>query len=302
MRISRGIVQLFHPGLSRARPVLGWFRILQFFPDTSTDCCQTGRVVIRPPLILIAPNVTPRGEEFGEPSLCLAETYTQAVLGAGGIPIVLPATCQRPAISECVARSDGVLLTGGEDIEPRLYGGRLPAAVRRKVVVTADGGRRDFRELLLIDEVFRQGRPMLAICRGHQLLNVALGGTLLADVGSQRPESIDHCRLDRRNEVVHEVRLTADSILAKVVGRPELGVNSTHHQAVNRLAPPLRVVAVSGDGVIEGLELKPEAVRGFPFLLSVQFHPERLAGRHREHQSIFYAFTQACVLSRTKRL
>lgn len=263
---------------------------------------QAHGVVIRPPLILVAPDIAPRGAEFGEPSLSLAQAYTQALIMAGGIPLVLPTTCDRPTIAECVARTDGVLLTGGEDVDPRLYTPTLPSRLRRKVVVTPDHGERDFRELVLIDEVFRQGKPLLAICRGHQILNVALGGTLLADVASQRPCSLDHCRLDRRNKIVHEVRLTAGSILAKVVGRPRLGVNSTHHQAIDRLATPLRAVAVSGDGVVEGLELKPDAAGGFPFLLSVQFHPERLAGRHREHRSIFCAFTQACVLSRTKKL
>jgi putative glutamine amidotransferase len=258
--------------------------------------------VSRPPFILVSPDVAPKGGEFGELSLSLAQSYTQALLNAGGVPVILPSTCERAAIGECVSRGDGVLLTGGEDIDPRLYTRALPAGVRRKVEVTPDGGARDLRELMLIDEVFRQGKPLLAICRGHQLLNVALGGTLVADVESQRPGSLRHCRLDRRNEIVHEVRLTADSILAKVVGSSELGVNSTHHQAVDRVASPLWAVAVSGDGVVEGLELKPDAARGFPFLLSVQFHPERLSGRHREHRSIFHAFTRACVQSRSNRL
>jgi putative glutamine amidotransferase len=130
------------------------------------------------------------------------------------------------------------------------------------------------------------------------LLNVALGGTLVADIPSQRPQALDHRRLSRRCEIVHDVRLTPDSLLAKIAGGSKLGVNSTHHQGVARVAPPLQAVAVSSDGMIEALELKPALAHWLPFLLSVQFHPERLADRYAEHRAIFGAFAQACVANR----
>ena len=139
------------------------------------------------------------------------------------------------------------------------------------------------------------GLPVLAICRGHQLLNVALGGTLVLDIRSQLPGALEHRRTDKRSEVVHEVRLTPDSLLAKITTRQQLGVNSTHHQAVGRVAPPLRVVAASQDGIIEGVELKPGVAPWMPFLLSVQFHPERLVDRYPEHRRIFRAFARACL-------
>jgi putative glutamine amidotransferase len=189
------------------------------------------------------------------------------------------------------------LLTGGEDIDPRLYGNELPPRSRGTVTVTPDGGARDLRELLLIDQVFQQRKPLLAICRGHQVLNVALGGTLLADILGQAPRAMNHRRMDRRSDVVHDVRLTPGSLLAKITGRLKLGVNSTHHQAVARVAAPLTVTAVSNDGIVEGLELTPGAARMLPFLLSVQFHPERLVDRYPEHQAIFRGFTRACVLN-----
>ena len=249
----------------------------------------------RPPLILISPSVEKKGDEFGDLSISLSETYQQAVISAGGLPRALPALESRELIAESVRRCDGVLLTGGEDVEPRLYGTGLPSGLRRKVRVTPDGGARDWRELVLIDEVFRQRKPLLAICRGQQILNVALGGTLLADIASQRPQAMNHRRLDRRSEIVHEVLLTPGSLLAKIAGGCRLGVNSTHHQAVARVAGPLKVAAVSSDGIVEGLEWKPGAANMLPFLLSVQFHPERLADRCLEHRAIFRAFTQACV-------
>ena len=106
--------------------------------------------------------------------------------------------------------------------------------------------------------------------------------------------------MDKRSEVVHEVQLTPDSLLAKITASQKLGVNSTHHQAVRRVAAPLRVSATSADGMVEGLELKPEAVGCLPFLVSVQFHPERLVDRYPEHEAIFRAFARACALSHKK--
>ena len=254
------------------------------------------------PLILVSPNIESKGDEFGDLSISLSETYQKALMACGAIPLPLPATTSRQFIAECVGRCDGVLLTGGEDVDPRLYGNGLPPWLRGTVTVTPDGGARDLRELILIDEVFRQGRPVLAICRGHQVLNVALGGTLVADIRGEVPRAMNHRRMDRRSEVVHDVRLTSGSLLAKITGRQKLSVNSTHHQAVARVAAPLKVAAVSSDGIVEGLELKPGAARILPFLLSVQFHPERLVDRYPEHMAIFRGFTQACLLSRNINL
>jgi putative glutamine amidotransferase len=256
----------------------------------------------RPPLILISPDTEKKGSEFGDVSTSLSVTYQQALMRAGALPMAMPATVSRELIAECVRRCDGVLLTGGEDVEPRVYGKRLPPRLRRKVHVTPDGGGRDLRELMLIDEVFRQRKPLLAICRGHQVLNVALGGTLFADISCQIPGATNHRRMDKRSEMVHEVRLTDGTILSKITGRTRLGVNSTHHQAVRRAAQPLQVIARSDDGIVESMQLRAEAASLLPFLLSVQFHPERLANRYDEHRAIFSAFTRACGRQRKKTL
>jgi len=252
----------------------------------------------RRPLILISPDIESKGKEFGDLSISSSAKYEEALLAAGGLPLTMPATVWREVVVECVRRVDGVVLTGGDDVDPRLYANGLPKRALETVETTPDGGRRDYRELLLIDEVFRQHKPLLAICRGQQILNVALGGTLIADIPSQVRSAIDHRRNDERHEMVHEVRLTPGSILAKITGRQKLGVNSTHHQAVGQVAEPLQVAATSEDGVIEGLELKPGGSRWLPMLLSVQFHPERLRGRYAEHESIFRVFVQACALNR----
>lgn len=246
------------------------------------------------PLILVSPSIERAGVEFSDRSISLSEAYPRAVAAAGGVPVVSPSGTSRELMAECVSRCDGVLLTGGDDVEPELYGSKLAPKLRRTVETTPDNGERTLRELILIDEIFRQRKPTLAICRGCQLLNVALGGTLIVDIESQVPNCINHRRMDKRSEVVHEVALTRDSLLAKITGRRNLGVNSTHHQAVGRVAEPLRAVAVSADGIVEGVELKPEVSCWLPFLVAVQFHPERLAPRHAEHRALFAAFVKVC--------
>jgi putative glutamine amidotransferase len=254
------------------------------------------------PLILVSPDVESKGKEHSDKSISLSARYLDALTRVGALPLAMPATMSRKVIAECVRRADGVLLTGGDDIDPRLYAARVSRTVRKTVNVTPDAGERDFREVVLIDEVFRQRKPLLAICRGHQILNVALGGTLVADIPSQWPGAKAHGRNDDRNSIVHDVRLTPGSLLAKIVGGLKLGVNSTHHQAVARIAPPLRVTAASEDGMIEGLELKPGGSSWLPFLLSVQFHPERLEDRYPAHQAIFRSFARACALSSKNNL
>src|SRR5215475_3472091 len=111
------------------------------------------------PLVLISPSIESEGVEFGDQSISLSEPYPRAVADAGGIPLTMPVGKSRELVAECVRRCDGVLLTGGDDIQPGLYGNGLPAKLRRTVSTTPDGGERDLRELLLIDEVFRQRKP-----------------------------------------------------------------------------------------------------------------------------------------------
>jgi putative glutamine amidotransferase len=244
------------------------------------------------PLILISASTESKGVEFADTSLSLSLNYPLAIKAGGGAPWVVPCLLDREFVVESVRRCDGVLLTGGDDIEPRLYAGPLPAPLLR-TVHPADPTR-DLFELMLIDEVFRQRKPLLAICRGHQMLNVALGGTLLVDIESQQRGVMNHARMDKKNQIVHEVQADSGSLLAKACGRTRFGVNSSHHQSVEKVAKPLRATAVSGDGIIEGLELGPADRHLLPYLLAVQFHPERLFGRHEEHLGLFRSFAGAC--------
>ena len=250
------------------------------------------------PLILIAPSTQRQGVEFADASISLSNRYAQAILAAGGLPLVMPCEPNAARTAAFVQRVDGVMLTGGDDVQTKLYASNVPAKLAR--TVSPPERERDLVELQLIDEVFRQYKPLLAICRGHQMLNVALGGTLVVDIPSQVPHALNHRRMDRKTEPVHDVALTPGSQLAGLLGCARIGVNSTHHQAVGRVAPPLAVSAKSEDGVIEGLELKDPGQ--LPYLQSVQFHPERLYDRYPKFRELFRSFVRACSLgSRSTR-
>jgi putative glutamine amidotransferase len=223
-------------------------------------------------------------------------------MSVGATPLVMPPAVTPDIVAECVKRVDGVLLSGGDDLNPGLYARKLPPRIRKTVGQTPDDGARDFRELMVIDETFRQRKPLLAICRGHQILNVAFGGKLFADIRSQVDGAFNHCRNDKKNRIAHEVHLTDDSALAKITGKRVLGVNSTHHQAVAQPGTPFKITGRSADGIVESVDFKPEADGMLPFLLSVQFHPERLSGRYPEHRAVFSAFARACTSNRDKKL
>jgi putative glutamine amidotransferase len=186
------------------------------------------------------------------------------------------------------------LLTGGDDINPDLYEKSLPKKIRRTVVETPDNGQRDAREIHLIAEIFRQRKPLLAICRGHQMLNVAFGGKLIADISRQIPKALNHEQSAHATKIVHEAALTAGSLVSKICKTRILGVNSTHHQAVMEPAKPFVATGQSRDGIVEVMELKPAWSKRMPFLLSMQFHPERLAETGEAYRNIFKTFVAAC--------
>ncbi|HEY3861158.1 MAG TPA: gamma-glutamyl-gamma-aminobutyrate hydrolase family protein [Verrucomicrobiae bacterium] len=242
------------------------------------------------PVILIAPSTARKGEEFADASISLSNRYAEAVIAAGGLPQIFPATTDKSIIAECVARCDGVLLTGGDDIDPKRYAKKLPPKLAKTLGLLEP--ERDEWETGLIARVFERKRPLMAICRGHQMLNVALGGTLVVDIPAEIPGALNHRQMDRKMEPVHEIKIAPGSILARVTGRQTLGVNSTHHQALGKVAPALRVTAETSDGVAEAVELKEP--KRLPFLLSVQFHPERLIDRQGVFLLLFSSFVAAC--------
>ena len=242
------------------------------------------------PLILVSPSTERKGTEFADASISLSNRYFDAIIAAGGVPLALPCVTSKKLVADYVSRADGLLLTGGDDVEPKLYTSKLSKKLAGKMGPTEP--ERDVLELMLIDEVFRQHKPLLAICRGHQILNVALGGTLIVDIPTQMPEALNHRQMEKKCEPVHSVALTPDSDLAKCTGVRRLNVNSTHHQAVGKIAAALQPVGKSADGIIEAMELKNKNT--LPFMVSVQFHPERLFDRYAEFGKLFKSFVRAC--------
>jgi putative glutamine amidotransferase len=202
--------------------------------------------------------------------------YVQAVERAGGAPVVLPVTeSEDEDVASVLRVLDGVVLTGGGDIQPSMYG-EPPDNSTHGV-----NAERDAFEVALFQQAVAAELPVLAICRGMQLMNVAMGGSLVQDVFSATGQFHDEDK--RAHELVHGIKVEPGSCLAETLGVVQLGVNSVHHQGIGRLATDLRAVAWAEDGSIEGVELP-----GARFALGVQWHPEMLDDQP-EQQGLFRA-------------
>jgi putative glutamine amidotransferase len=244
------------------------------------------------PRILIAPQTEAAAADSGGRRSILSKSYAAAVRAAGGTPLIASCLPDATYVQELLSVADGLLLTGGDDLAPELYDPKVSADLRATVRI--DGPERDAFEVLLVQEAFQVGKPVFGICRGMQLLNVALGGTLIVDIPSQVPHAMDHRRTDAKDQIVHDVSITSGSLLSRIVGGSTLGVNSTHHQAIDRLAKVFQPNAVSKDGIVEGFELTEAYQKGLPYMMAVQFHPERLWERFPKHLDLFRCFTTAC--------
>jgi putative glutamine amidotransferase len=201
------------------------------------------------------------------PTYEIPQAYLDAILTAGGLPILLPTSLPITILPELVNRFDGFVFSGGGDVDPALYGGHLDATVH------STDPERDAFECALIPLVLGADKPLLAICRGAQILNVALGGSLYEDIPSALPEALRHDWYPNipRDYLAHTVEIEPGSRLAEILGTRKLRTNSLHHQAIRQPAPALEVVARAEDGVIEAVELPEKR-----FAIGVQWHPECL--------------------------
>ncbi len=217
----------------------------------------------------------------------LLSAYTQAIINAGGIPLMVPLGLGSDAWPQIFETADGIMLPGGGDIDPALYDKPIETELRG-----VDRERDEF-EIWLVNESIAQKKPLLAICRGHQVLNTALGGTLWQDVTSQRPSQIIHDTRGRpsRSHLAHIAIIEPNSQLGRCLGEREVGVNSIHHQAIQRLGKGLRVTAVSPDNSIEAIELADH-----PFAIGVQWHPEWLVQDSVVHRRLFASFVEAAAM------
>ncbi|MBM4424124.1 MAG: gamma-glutamyl-gamma-aminobutyrate hydrolase family protein [Chloroflexi bacterium] len=238
---------------------------------------------MRPPLIGITvhPKTAPDRDDLDT----LLEGIIAGVERAGGLPLLIPLGLDEATLRDLYARLDGLLLSGGGDIEPGRYGATMHESMGG---VDAERDRAEFAlAQWIVNDPAR--KPLFGICRGLQVINVALGGTLYRDIG-EYPNAIRHTfsAPDYPNDYLpHEVKIDEDSTLARVIGQPILRVNSLHHQACRDVAPGLRVSAVAPDGLVEAIEIPHH-----PFALTVQWHPECLPAAP-EMRALFEAFVAA---------
>ena len=202
-----------------------------------------------------------RRTDAGRERVALNTAYVYALMRAGLVPLLVPPILDPEAACAALDGVHGLVLTGGEDVDPGRY-----RATRHPKLGETDQAR-DAVELALIAGAERRRLPILAICRGIQILNVALGGTLYQDLTSERPSPVDHA--DARSR--HGLRIESGTLLHRTLEAVQVSVNTRHHQAIRDVAPALRANAWAEDGVIEGAERKDP---GAPWALAVQWHPE----------------------------
>ncbi len=247
------------------------------------------------PVIGLSSNYVPPGDPrcpSQSGAYYMNRSYVSLLLRAGTLPINLPHAVEREDLAQLLEPIDGLILTGGRDLDPAAYG-EQPHPANDPVQP-----ERTASDLALARLAVERRYPILAICLGVQTLNVAFGGTLWQDLPSQHPSDITHRRPPAEHaQLAHPVDIVEGSLLHRTVGRTRLEVNSTHHQAIRELGRGLVATAVAPDGIVEGVELP-----GLPFCLGVQWHPESLAPDSRPHQAIFDAFVAAVRRHAAERL
>jgi putative glutamine amidotransferase len=231
------------------------------------------------PTIGFDPDVRVREPELGERQELLRD-YTDAVAAAGGVSVILPLTADPAMVDELLDRIDGLVLTGGQDLDPSVYGA-TPHPETDPMYPS-----RQLFAIELARAALRRRLPILGICGGHQLVNVACGGDLIQHLPDDGPRGTAH-RIGR-DTTKHFVKIVPHTRLAHILRTNEIEVNSHHHQAIGRLGGGLIASARSADGTIEGVERTAE-----PFLICVQWHPERLAAKDERHLALFEALVNA---------
>jgi putative glutamine amidotransferase len=214
----------------------------------------------------------------------ISNNYINSVINAGGLPIILPITNDAMDIDRYVNMLDGILFTGGEDVSPLFYGEN---PLKQVTYISTD---RDTHEIAMFKRAYENNIPILGICRGIQLINVALGGTLYQDIDVQIGGALGHGPMENPvNELYHVVNIQKHSKLYDVFQTEALKVNSFHHQSIKDLGADLIVTALSTDGIIEGVENCQKN-----FVVGVQWHPEDLTSRYPLFLKLFQGFIAAC--------
>jgi putative glutamine amidotransferase len=223
-----------------------------------------------------------------QPAFGVNVAYTDAVTAAGGLPVLIPLNLSNDELDGLLYRLDGILFTGGYDIDPRIYGGRSHPSVER-----IDKSR-DEIEIHLVQSLMKSTKSFLGICRGLQVINVAMGGSLYEHIPDQAPGEVIHDNHHLpRNFLAHQVTIKTRNHLSEIVAGSEAFVNSLHHQGICNLANDLFPTAYAPDGLIEAFELP-----GHPFGLAVQWHPEELQ-EQEVMRRLFQSFIQSCQVNQS---
>ena len=215
----------------------------------------------------------------GDGKISLQKTYSDSIFSSGGIPFIVPYTMNKEHLSAALDMCDGFLFTGGVDLHPCHYGEEVRAECGEIQPL------RDESELLLFDSIIKTDKPIMGICRGCQLLNVALGGSLIQDIPSQVGTEIKHRQSAPFTLPAHTVSLCYGSQLRELFGKDTISVNSIHHQAIKELGAGLRTEAIAADGVIEAARSTDGR-----FISLIQWHPERTYECSEESKMIFKQF------------
>ncbi|HXN06153.1 MAG TPA: gamma-glutamyl-gamma-aminobutyrate hydrolase family protein [Nitrospiria bacterium] len=239
----------------------------------------------RPPLIGVTSDFNAKRPDVGgtEPTCFVRSRYFDAIYAHGGIPVALGLTGRKGMIAPLLSRLDGVLFTGsGPDLSPSLYG------EKKKYAFAEIAPLRVSFEMLLFKAALAQEMPILGICGGTQLINVASKGSLLQDISCQVDTAISHRQKEKSGKMSHSVRLVPGTRLYEIIGKKVFKINSHHHQAVKKTGRGIEINAVSPDGVIEGIEIP-----GQNFAIGVQWHPEIIFQKDPISRKLFRAFIEA---------
>lgn len=233
-----------------------------------------------PPIIGITTNQSKNAS--GQPTIMLMQSYVNAVMQAGGVPVLIPSLIAEDGWDAVYSRLDGILFSGGGDIGLEFSPGEPHPRIDDVDLA------RDSIELKMVRAAASDGKPFLGICRGCQVVNVALGGTLYTHIPDQLPNAIDHTYPGTlRTVLVHEVKIEEGTRAAEIFGEPIIKVNSLHHQGLKEIAPSLRIAGHAPDGLVEAIELSPH-----PFGIAVQWHPEWLTDQEPA-RNLFQKFMEA---------
>jgi len=231
------------------------------------------------PIIGITTNQT--DNSYGQANVNLSQAYVNAILQAGGVPVLIPSAVVNDGWRSLYSRLDGILFSGGGDISLDHFKGEPHPRIEEIEP------ERDRVELNLLQAAVSDGKPFLGICRGCQLLNVGLGGTLYTHIPDQLPGALDHSYPgNMRTVLVHEVKIEERTKIADVLGEPLIKVNSLHHQGLKDIPASLRVAGYAPDGLVEAIELADH-----PFGMAVQWHPEWLTDQPST-RSLFRRFVE----------